>query len=155
MGDGFQICSLIENGGLFYDVEGSSPQEVYKNVVENFTLPDYLNKEELLEELLTREKILSTAVGSGIAIPHPRRPMMQNDQDQKIFVCFLKNSLDMNAPDARKVFVMFFVLSSSSKTHLDVLSSLAKAIKYTEFKQILQTRPSAKDLIEAFKKYSK
>lgn len=150
----FEICSLIENGDVFKDVEGKNPSEVYTSIVEKLELPAYLKKQDLLDELIARENVLSTAVGNGIAIPHPRRPMFEDGDSQKIFVCFLKEPLDMNAPDSRKVFVMFVILSNSTKSHLAVLSGLAKAIKSSDFQHFLETKPGKAELVEAFKKYS-
>jgi len=154
MGDAFEICSLIEKGGVFTDVEGQNSEEVYKNLTEQLNLPAYLNKKDLADELQARENVLSTAVGNGIAIPHPRRPMLESEADQRIFVCFPKSPLDMNGPDNKNVYVMFVILSNSSKAHLAVLSGLAKAIKSTEFQHFLQGKPSKDELVAAFKRYS-
>ena len=95
---------------------------------------------------------MSTAVGYGIALPHCRGTILKNNEDQQITVCYLKNPIDMNAPDARHVYVMFVLLTANSQTHLQVLSQLASLFKENDFKQLLEKHAGAKELIEAAKK---
>ena len=84
---GLELCEFIEKGGVLTDVEGSTPQEVYRNVIDAIKLPEGIDRELVYTELCEREKVLSTAVGNGIAIPHPRRPLMKNAEDQRIVRC--------------------------------------------------------------------
>ena len=90
------IVELIEKGSVLYDVEGSSPKEVYKNVVSKIEYPKGLTPENLYTELCQREDLMSTAVGNGISLPHSRYPILKNSEDQRIIVCYLKEPLQMN-----------------------------------------------------------
>ena len=92
---------------------------------------------------------MSTAVGYGIALPHCRGTILKDNNDQQISVCYLKDPIDMNAPDARHVFVMFVLLTSNSQTHLQVLSQLASLFKNSEFRQLLENRAGMDELIKA------
>ena len=105
------LGGLIRNGGVFADVEGKTPEEIFNNVCRNVSFPEGFDVESLISELVEREKILSTAVGNGIAIPHPRKSMVKEDADQRIIVCYLKKPMDMSAPDERRVSVMFILLT--------------------------------------------
>ena len=95
---------------------------------------------------------MSTAVGNGIALPHPRYPLLKKLDEQRIIVCFLDNPLIMNAPDAKPVYVMLILLTSSSQVHLKVLSQLAFLFQKKEFRSILEKKPSEPELITAVKK---
>ena len=148
---GLELCEFIEKGGVLTDVEGSTPQEVYRNVIDAIKLPEGIDRELVYTELCEREKVLSTAVGNGIAIPHPRRPLMKNAEDQRIVVCFLKNPINMHAPDSLSVQTMFILLSGSSQVHINVLASLAKLFRKTEFKKLLETKPSVDKLVSVIK----
>lgn len=141
------ICALIRNGGVISCVSGETVGELYSSVIDQISIPGY-DKTELLAELLEREKVLSTAVGNTIAIPHPRRPLMKKESDQRIFVCYLKNPIDMNAPDSLKVSTFFVLFTSNSQTHIKVLSSLAKALRSPHFRRELEKKPSADELCE-------
>jgi PTS system nitrogen regulatory IIA component len=44
-----------------------------------------------LEKLIERERLASTGIGNGIAIPHPRDPLSQPPETPVITTCFLEN----------------------------------------------------------------
>lgn len=148
------LAELIHKGGVFKDVEGSSPEEIYKKITEMMNLPAGLSAEVVYNALCDREKIMSTAVGNGIALPHARIPLLKDEGDQRICVIYLKNPIDMNAPDERKVFVMFIILSANQHTHLQVLSELVQLFQKKEFKKLLEQNASEAELLNAIRNLS-
>ena len=146
------IGELIKRGGVIFDAEGDTPEKVYKVIVQSQKLPDYLSADKLYSELVEREKLISTAVGNGLALPHPRYSLLKNDDEQRIIVCYPKKTLDMKSPDAKPVFVFFAILSNSSKVHLQILSKLAFLIQNNEFRAILAGKPDADVLADAIRR---
>ena len=134
------LAQLIHRGGVFKNVEGSTPQEIYAKVCKMIDLPDGMTSETVYNALCDREAVLSTAVGNGIALPHARAPIMRDASEQRICVVYLKNPIDMKAPDEREVFVMFVLLAHNSQIHLKVLSSLAALFRDPKFKKALEAR---------------
>jgi PTS system nitrogen regulatory IIA component len=82
------------------------------------------DEEEIYDALLSREKLGSTAIGEGIAIPHSRI-----DNCIKITGALVKlaDPVDFDAPDSKPVDLVFVLLvpSESTEEHLGVLSELA------------------------------
>ncbi len=146
------LGELIHRGGVFFNVKGKKPQDIYATVSKAVKLPEELKPDMLNNELCQREELMSTAVGNGIALPHPRYPLLKKFDEQRIIVCFLDNPLVMNAPDAKPVYVMFILLTSSSQVHLKVLSQLAFLFQKKEFRTLLEKKPSESELITAVKK---
>ncbi len=146
------IIDLIEKGTIICDVPGESPKSVFKNVIDKIEYPKGLTPENLYTELCQREDLMSTAVGNGISLPHSRYPILKNSEDQRIIVCYLKNALQMNAPDGRLVETMFILLTSSPQFHLKVLSQLAFLFQNKEFRNTLGKKPNKAELLEAIKK---
>ncbi|MCQ2981258.1 MAG: PTS sugar transporter subunit IIA [Treponemataceae bacterium] len=144
-----QIDELIKNGGVLYDVEGSTPAEVYKNVCTQCAFPENLTSQSVYAELMQREELMSTAVGHGIAIPHPRHPLLKEARNQQIIVAYLKNPIVMNAPDAKPVYVLFLILTCSAKVHLQALSRLAFLFQRDEFRRILESKPNRQQFLQA------
>ena len=142
------LADLIERGGIFYDVRGKSPAQVYRYVAENMTLPVGYVRSDIEKELLEREKILSTAVGNGIAIPHARSPIMKKAEDQRIVLAFLENPLEMGAPDERSVYALFIILSAKAQFHVQILSNLAKLFHNEDFRKFLETIPQKDALLK-------
>lgn len=145
------LCDLIHKGGVV-TLEGQTMKAVYSDMLSKIHLPSELDQREVFEELLLREKILSTAVGDGVAIPHPRKPMLSDESEQRMAVCFLKEPLDMKALDTMKVRVLFVPIMASSPCHLELLSCIALLVRNVEFKKLLWTQPDENTLCDCIKK---
>ncbi len=148
-----QLCELISKGGVFTDIKGSSVNEVYDDFSKKIKLPDGLYAEVLNRELIEREKVLSTAVGNGIAIPHPRSQLIYNPADERIAVCFSREGIDMHSPDSTNVSAFFVLLTHTSQSHLAILSTLAALVQKKDFITVLKTKPNQKALLDAIKMY--
>lgn len=146
------IGDLIKRGGVINSVDANTPFEVYEQLKGKMSLPKKINPSFFFEGLCAREKIMSTAVGRGIALPHCRDIFLAGDDEQQITVVYLKEPIDMNAPDGRKVDTMFVLLTSNSQNHLQVLSRLAGLIKDDSFVELLRNRASVDELAEAANK---
>jgi PTS system nitrogen regulatory IIA component len=152
MGENVNIGDLILRGGVIGNVDADTPFEVYEQIKTKIKLPKSVTPAQLLEGLSAREKVLSTAVGRGIALPHCRDILLTGSDEQQITVVYLKEPIDMNAPDGRKVDTMFVLLTSNSQSHLQVLSRLAGLIKDDSFVELLRSRASAEELADAANK---
>ena len=152
MGENVNIGDLILRGGVIGNVDADTPFEVYEQIKTKIRLPKSVTPAQLLEGLSAREKVLSTAVGRGIALPHCRDILLTGSDEQQITVVYLKEPIDMNAPDGRKVDTMFVLLTSNSQNHLQALSRLAALIKDDSFVELLRNRASADELVEAANK---
>lgn len=142
------IAELIEKGGVFQEIEGTTPPEVYENIGELLNYPSYITSHAFVDALCQRELVLSTAVGNGIAMPHPQKPMVQSLEEQSISVCYLKRPIDMNAPDGVRVFVMFVLMTCGVQTHLQVISALAKVLHRPEVKKALERGAGKDELVK-------
>ena len=143
------VAELLSRGGILFDVEGDTTSEIYQNICEKISLPNEVTKEGVYAALCDRERVMSTAVGYGIALPHCRGTVLKNNESQQISVCYLKKPIDMSAPDARHVYVMFVLLTANSQTHLQVLSQLAALFKDSTFKQLLEKHAGLDELVKA------
>lgn len=83
------------------------------------------NPADLLNSLLNREKMGSTGIGNGIAIPHGR--LNKTDKAIAVFLT-TQQAIDFDAIDNKPVdiFVCLFVPESNTQEHLETLQSIAK-----------------------------
>lgn len=144
------LASLISKGGVF-TVEGSSTTEIYEKVCNLIKFPESITSDTVFNALCAREKIMSTAVGNGIALPHASVPIIKEEDEQRVCVVYLKEPLDMNAPDEMKVHTMFVILTQNRQTHLQVLSRLVSLLRDTSFLNLLENQANGVDLIEKIK----
>ena len=152
---GADLPVLIHRGGVFFDVEGTTPQEIYKNISEKIEKPEGVTSDLIYNALCAREQVLSTAVGNGVALPHARASIIKNEEDQKICVVYLKNPIDMQAPDEREVFVMFVLLTSNSQVHLKVLTELAGLFRNLRFRKALESHAGEAELLSLIRELDK
>ncbi len=108
-------------------------------------LPEGVDREFLYHVLLAREKACSTAVGDGVAIPHPRNPIVLHVTQPSVTVCFLEQPVEFGAMDGQPVRVLFTLVSPTVHAHLQTLSRLAFALQDPGFRAVI----SAPDTREA------
>lgn len=99
--------------------------------------------------LTEREKIRSTGIGKGIAIPHPLKPMSDFFPESIVSVFFMQEPIDFGAADDIPVTVIFAVFASSQHEHLSILSSLSLCLKTDGFLSFLSSKPD-KDKLAAW-----
>ena len=70
------LHAALERGGIVHDLPGERREEVLAAVAQLPGIPASVNRPLLYQLLLAREALASTSVGEGIAIPHPRDPVV-------------------------------------------------------------------------------
>lgn len=80
---------------------------------------------DLLESILNREKMGSTGIGNGIAIPHGR---LNNTNKAMAVLLTTEQAIDFDAIDNKSVdiFICLFVPKNSTQEHLNTLQSIAQ-----------------------------
>jgi PTS system nitrogen regulatory IIA component len=131
------LRAAIERGGIFYRVRGESRDEVLRAVAALPGIPAGVDRELLHQLLVAREALASTSVGDGIAIPHPRDPVVVHVDQPLVFLCFLERAVDFRAVDGQPVRVLFLLLSPSVRDHLRMLARLATAVRDRSVQELL------------------
>lgn len=149
------LIQLIEKAGVFPDLPGTVPAEVLSSLIAIMPLPESLNRGALLQAVLEREALMSTAVGYGIALPHPRNPIIASPHDQCAAVGYLRRPVDWKALDRRPVHTVLLIVSSSAKAHLHTLSSITFFCQQESFRELLQNRAPQQQIIDAIREAEK
>lgn len=100
----------------------------------------------IFDELMARERLGSTGLGEGVAIPHCRLPCQHV---RGAFLC-LKEAVDYDATDGQSVDLLFVLIVPPEETtaHLDVLASLASIFNDPENRATLRGCTSDNQLYE-------
>ncbi len=123
------LSEALQAGGIYYRVDGMDKPSVLRSVVELMKLPEEVDREYLLQILLARESLGSTAVGDGIAIPHVRNPIVLHIPQPTITLCFLEQPIEFGALDGKPVHTLFALISPSVRLHLHMLSRLSFSLR--------------------------
>jgi PTS system nitrogen regulatory IIA component len=138
--DTVQLAELIKRGGMFYTIPGTSPREVLTGLINTVSVPPQTDRSKLLEAVLEREALLPTAMGNGIALPHPRNPIITDPGKQFAAIAFLERDLAWGALDGKPVQTLILVVSASEKYHLSILSRLTYFCRQESFCALLKNR---------------
>ncbi len=104
--------------------------------------------DRIFNKLLERENMLSTAVGKGIAIPHPRNPSDELFSHPLVIIGRSVNGIDFKAPDNVKVNIFFMPCATDVVMHLKLLEKISKFLTLKNIFQQLMKVDSASDVIK-------
>ncbi len=145
------LTQALEAGGIHYQVPGTDVQTVLHNVVDLLQLPEELDPEFVLQVLLAREAVGTTAVGDGIAIPHVRNPLLLRLPVPKVALCFLAQPVDFGAVDGKPVQILFTITSPTVRTHLHLLSKLAYCLRDDSLRHELKNTSRPESILAAIR----
>ncbi|MFH2114063.1 MAG: PTS sugar transporter subunit IIA [Spirochaetota bacterium] len=101
----------------------------------------------LVESMIGREKASPTAIGGGLAFPHPLADGFGMVGEPFIAVAYPRFSVAWGAPDGIPVRAAFFVVCNDRHYHLLALSALAKQCSRTEVRAALMEEAPVSELI--------
>jgi nitrogen PTS system EIIA component len=137
------LVSAMQRGGVVHELDGTNTTTILKSAVDRIDFLSAEGREELFNKLMDRERLASTGIGNGIAIPHPRDPLSAPPDEPIIITYFLKTPVNFNAIDDQLVSVLFLMISPGVRDHLHLLSRLSYCIRNRLFVTFLSTHPDA------------
>ena len=89
--------------------------------------------DDFLRKLLTREKMVTTGIGRGVAIPHLRHPKENPGGGPRMVVGICKAGTDYESMDGRMTHLFFLLVSDSEVVHLRVMAKLNQILREGDF----------------------
>jgi PTS system nitrogen regulatory IIA component len=142
------LTKLIERGGIIPGVQGENVPDVLRNAVQAINTPPNKSKEVILNALLSREELMPTAIGKGIAIPHPRNPIITDISSASVSICYLEKPVDFGSLDNLPVKTLFILITASPKMHLAILSKISYLCSNETFLTMLNEQVPEERLME-------
>jgi len=142
------LIEALRAGGIHPSVPGRDAESVLAAAAQLLPVSaaDRLLAAEVLVE---REKHGTTAVGDGIAFPHPRGPLVFPVASPVVALCFLERPVDFGAADGKPVHALFLLLAPTVRSHLALLAELSAALHGIRFKEAVARRAPAAELLAA------
>ena len=125
------INDMLSDDAFLMNFDGTSKKQVLEELSKLAEIKLGINSRTLLENLTKREKLGSTAVGNGIAIPHAN---VANIDRPFVFVSTLVNGLDFNSSDDLPVDIIFLLIAPDNKgsEHLQALALISRLLRNKE-----------------------
>jgi len=123
-----KLSEFISKSSIFLDVHADSQKNVFKILGNIFSKKNKTLSSLIIDKLNERERLGSTSVGYGIAIPHTK--VKGINKTQVIFLK-LRDGVDFSASDGMKIDLVFSIIApeNSESDHLLILSSISKFIR--------------------------
>ena len=139
------IAKLLPEANVLIDLDVSSKKRVFEQVGLLFENNNSVARSEVFDSLFAREKLGSTGLGQGIAIPHGR---IRGLKEAMGAVVRMRHPIPFDAPDAQNVSIIFVLLVPDRATdmHLQILSELAQMFSEKPFREQLLAAPTAAEL---------
>lgn len=143
------IASLLCPERIVVELDASSKKRVFEQAGLLFENNQQLARSTVYDALFAREKLGSTGLGLGVAIPHGR---IKGLKSATAAFFRLASPIPFDAPDGVGVQMVFVLLvpQSANEQHLQLLSELAQMFSERRFRELLQSAPDSTALLELF-----
>lgn len=124
-----KISNLLKQDMVIPELEHQDMENVLKEMVHFLKKMNKISKDkELLEKLLQRERLGSTAIGDGVAIPHCKIKLAKNPL---VMLAVSRKGADFNSPDGTPSNIFFLVVSSpdNPSLNLQILAAIAHLVR--------------------------
>lgn len=141
-----KICDILLKESILPNVTADSKKQILEKLSEVAAQKTELDSNVILDALIERERLGTTGVGNGVALPHTRLIGLN-----KIFCAFVKtNPVDFEAIDGKTVDLVFLLLvpEEAGADHLKALSRLSKLLRDDEIATRLRQAGSADALYD-------
>ncbi len=147
-----QIAQLLPAENIALDLDASSKARLFEAAGALFSGSSGLDASTIATSLAAREKLGSTGLGQGIAIPHGR---IKGLKDARGAFLRLREPVAFDAPDGKPVAQVFVLLVPEQATdlHLQLLSELAQMFSEKAFRERLASAESAEELVQLFREW--
>ncbi len=131
------LAKFFDQEHVFLNVEGDSKKKVIENIAKLMAERKIIDNEEYIQKMIwERERVMSTAIGDGIAVPHARIKNLKEP-----ILCFfrLKDPVDFASPDNLPVQLLFLELTDRNDDgmQLNLIAQIARFISAADNRQRL------------------
>jgi len=136
------LTDLIPEGGVLADLSASGRKQVLHALSDLAERTLGVDSRAIMDSVMERERLGSTGVGEGVAIPHARTPLVDSVYG---FFVRMKTAVDFDAVDGRPADLIFMLLApeESGAEHLKALARVSRLFRRDEVREALRMAPDA------------
>ena len=137
-----RLAAILPVANVLVNVEATSKKRAFEHAGMLFENHHSIARATVTDNLFARERLGSTGLGHGVAIPHGRIKGLKNPLASVIRVA---QSIPFDAPDDEPVGLLIFLLvpEAATQRHLEILSEIAEMLSDRELRERLKTAEDA------------
>jgi PTS system nitrogen regulatory IIA component len=148
-----QVAELLDLDRISCNTQSASKKRVLEELSQLLAAnQETLSQNQVFDSLLSRERLGSTGLGHGVAIPHGR--LKESNTTLAAFIK-LQEGIDFDASDNQPVDLLFALLvpEEATEEHLQLLAQLARMFSDEKLVQQLRVSPDARSLLTAIQEW--
>jgi PTS system nitrogen regulatory IIA component len=133
-----KIAEMLDPAAIVAELEGTGKEEVLAELTGSLVAANpSLNRDEVLRVLLERERLGSTGIGDGVAIPHGK---LNNLDHQLMAFGLSRKGVEFDAMDGKPARLFFLLIAPEDAVgiHLKTLARISKLLKAPTVRERLQ-----------------
>ena len=140
-----RLSQILPPSQVLVSVEATSKKRAFEEAGLLFENQHGLNRALITDSLFARERLGSTGLGHGVAIPHGR---IKGLKAPMAAVFLLQSPIGFDAPDEQAVALLIFLLvpEAATQKHLEILSEIAELLSDSTLREQLKTSTDAAGL---------
>ncbi len=142
-----KIMDLLSKETIVLDLKAREKEPAIIELVDTLVkLHKLKSSAEAIETIMQREKLGSTGIGQGVAIPHCRCDIVK---EQMAVLAFSKQGVEFNSLDGNPVNIIFLLIgpADSKGEHLQAMAKISKILKDKYLRQSLMEAKTPEDVI--------
>ena len=145
-----KVSELLKREFIIPELKGGNKDEIINELIDLFNNdPRVEDIEKVRSAVLDREKIMSTGVGKGFAIPHGKTSAVK-----EIIGAFgkIKDGIDYQSLDGNPVQLVFLLVGKDTliSTHIKLLSRISRLMNKDDFRHRLTEAIDADEIVKLF-----
>jgi PTS system fructose-specific IIC component len=147
-----KVSEYLNEDNVLLNVEAKDKYDLIDKLIEVASKSGkILDKEKVRQAVYEREKILSTGVGKGFAVPHGKTDAVN---DIVLAFAITKEPLDYEALDNQPVRLVMLMVGKDSlvSSHIKLLSRISRLMNNDEFRENLLNAKTKKEVLDIFRK---
>ncbi|WP_394757048.1 PTS sugar transporter subunit IIA [Rhodoferax sp.] len=147
-----RLAAILPPAQVLVQVDATSKKRAFEEAGLLFENLHGLSRSLLTDSLFSRERLGSTGLGHGVAIPHGR---IKGLKVPMAAVLQLAHPIGFDAPDEQAVNLLIFLLvpESATQKHLEILSEIAEMLSDTALREKMAVSASATELHQLIAKW--
>jgi PTS system nitrogen regulatory IIA component len=137
-----RLSAILPAANVLLDVDATSKKRAFEHAGVLFENQHAIARATVSDNLFARERLGSTGLGHGVAIPHGRIKGLKNPLAAVLRV---RQPIAFDAPDDEPVSLLIFLLvpEAATQRHLDILSEIAEMLSDRALRERLMTEADA------------
>ncbi len=148
-----KLSELFNEQNIVLDVEPGSKKDFLDRILKHLDGKGLIKDfDHVLRDVIEREKVMSTGIGSGVAIPHA-----YTDGVDRLVSGFFRSraGVDFDALDGEDTDLFFIILGpkASRRDHIKILARISRLLNHEGFRDELRKASGVEDVLNVFKRF--